>query len=128
VEELDLHDPFTRSVIQSVMVTVALIFPMEYGIERAFSGLGRPLFLPIAASLFCGVLGFLIETKQKHYIFALLAMISSVILFPLLAWILLISLHIPYQTREADFVALLPQGFLGIALFNFIRKRYERFS
>lgn len=126
MEKLDRRDPFVRLIIKSIVVTAVLIFFVRYVVELAVPGLGRPLFVPFGAALFCGTLGFLAESARKQYALAILEILVATLLFPLLAWLLLMSFHIPYQTREADFIALIPQAIVGISFYHFIRRRFER--
>ena len=125
MEKIDLRNPFARLILQSIAVTVLLIFFVRYAVEHAVPGLGRPLFVPFSMALFCGTLGFLVEWARKHYAIAILEILAAMALFPLLAWMLLILFHIPYQTREADFIALVPQALVGFGFFEFIRGRFE---
>ena len=125
MEKLDLREPFVQLIIKSIGVTVVLIFFVRYAVELVVPGLGRPLFVPFGVALFCGTLGFLTESARKQYAFAILEALVAIMLFPLLAWVLLVLFHIPYQTREADFVALIPQALAGISFFHFIRRRFE---
>ena len=125
MEKLDVRDPFVQLIIKSVAVTMALIFIVRYAVELVVPGLGRPLFVPFGMALFCGTLSFLVESARKHYALAILETLVAMVLFPLLAWVLLMVFHIPYQTREADFVALIPQALAGVSFFQFIHSRFE---
>jgi hypothetical protein len=51
---------------------------------------------------------------------------ASVVLFPFAALTLLSWFRIPCQSREADFVALIPQGLFAPSVFHLIRKRFLR--
>jgi hypothetical protein len=126
MERIDLHSPFVQLILLSTAVTIALIFPVHFALEHVVPGLGRPLFVPTAVALLLGTLGFLVEKTLKHYALAILELLVAIVLFPLLAWILLVLFHVPYQTREADFIALIPQTFIGPSYFEFIRKRFEK--
>jgi hypothetical protein len=125
MKNLDLHDPFVQLTLRSVAVTVALIFFVQYAVKLVVPELGRPLFLPLGMALFCGTLGFLAESARKHYLLAILSILAAMAMFPMLAWLILVTFHIPYQTREADFIAMIPQAVAGIGFYNFIRKRFE---
>ena len=121
---LELHDPFVQLILQSTAVTVALIFFVRYAVEIVVPGLGRPLFVPLSVALFCGTLCFLAEKARNRYAPAILEFLAAMALFPLLAWSLLILFHIPFQTKEADFIALIPQGIAAPSFFEFIRRRF----
>lgn len=125
MKNLNLSDPFRRLMRQSAVVTVASIFSVRYAVESAVPGLGRPLFVPFGMALFCGTLGFLAERARRRNAPAILEFLAAIAMFPLLAWVLLILFHIPYQTRGADFVALIPQAIVGPSFYHFVRKRFE---
>ena len=125
MNKFDRHDPFVQLILRSVVVTVALIFFVRYAVEVVVPGLGRPLFVPFGMALFCGALAFLTERARRRYAPAVLEFLVAMVLFPLLAWVLLFLFHIPYQTREADFIALIPQAIAGPSFFQFIRRRFE---
>jgi hypothetical protein len=123
--KLDLHDPFVRFTLHSIAVTVALIFIVQFAVDIVVPGLGRPLFVPFGAAIFCGTLALLAERVRRRYARAILEPIAAIALFPGMAWVLLILLHVPYRTREADFIALIPQAFLLPSFFQFVRSRFE---
>jgi hypothetical protein len=126
MEKLDLRDPFVQLILKSVAVTVTLVFFVRYAVEAAVPGLGRPLFVPFCMALFCGTLGFLAEVARKRRAPAILEFLAAVAMFPSLAWVLLYLFHVPYQTREADLIALIPQAIAGPSFYHFIRRRFER--
>jgi hypothetical protein len=125
MNRLDQRDPFVQLIFVSIAVTVAGVFAAAFALEMAVPELRRALFVPLGAAFFCGTLAFLVERARKHYALAILAFLAAIVLFPGLAWALLLVLNIPYQTRTADFIALLPQAIVGPSFFFVFRRRFE---
>jgi hypothetical protein len=126
MNRFDWRDPFIQLVVRSAASTIALVFVADYGVALLDPVLRRALFVPLGTSFFLGTLAYLAETSRKHFVQAVIISAALVALFPGAAWGLLVSLHIPYQSKEADFVALIPQALFAPGIFQWVRKRFER--
>lgn len=123
--KFDERDPYIQLIFRSVLVTVGSIFPAQLVLTSQFPELGRPLFVPLAMAIVSGTLALLGEVKQKRHISALFGFLLAFALFPGMAYVILKLLQVPFQTRTADFVALIPQAIAGPEFWRIYWKRFH---
>ena len=123
---MDERAPFVQLIFKSVAVSLVLEFCISVAITFIKPELTAPLFVPMAAALFLGVLGFQVELARKQYGIALFSFALALVLFPLVGWALLALARIPYESTAAKFVPLIPQALVAPAFFKVEQRRYDR--
>ncbi len=119
-------DPFLRVVLRAVVLGLLLTLVACAVLDRTRPEMLDALWGPISAGFVLGSFALLSEIKGRRYPQAVLGFLASLLIFPGGGYLILRLSGVPFSSKPAQFVAMVPLAAVAPEFMWLVRRRFKQ--